>query len=411
MFLRLIRYVTLLISIMPYCCNAEMGVVLDFPTAYCRVINDSLQLKLAESNINSRAAERRQANTSPNPIFSYDLDGIGDSCSKWGSAQNTFQIEQLIELGGKKCLRTKVGTRDYETALIDYQITQIEVLNHLSKAFVAVASAQEELHLASEQVKIAQEVLSTFKDKVTNGKVSLIQQNKAEIALSTAQLEQERAALVFMTAKERLALQWGSNCPDFDTVIYPLFEICPPVCFEECWASFCDRPELAKASLNYMKAHAVVELEKSARIPDVSVMAGYTASKFCGDRGFLFGFSMPLPIFDQNQGNIARAYSDVFRMQNEAKLVSLLLESQVSIAHKQFVLAYRAVEQIQSTLLKSATQTLELAREGHREGKYEYLEVLDAQRTLFEIKARYIEALFNYHIKKADIEYLTFDQD
>lgn len=383
---------------------------LDFPTAYSRVLNDSIQLRLAESDINARAAECTQASLPPNPIFSCDVDNISENC-KWNNAQSTFQLEQLIETGGKRKLRTRVGNHAYQAALADYQITQIVVLNNLSKAFVAAVSAQEDLNLSVEQAKIAEQVFQTVKDKVTHGKFSLIQQNKAEIAHSSALLEQEKAALNFMSAKERLAILWGSNCPDFDVLIYPFFEVCPPLSFEECWANFCNRPEILKASQNYMTASAAVELEKSARIPDVSVVAGYTAAKFCANRGFLLGFSVPLPIFDRNQGNIAKAYSDVFRSQDEAKLVCLLLESKFSIAYKELAQAYREVDKIRSTLLASANQTLDLAKEGYREGKYEFLEVLDAQHTLFEIKARYIDALLNYHYKKADFEYLTFDND
>lgn len=384
---------------------------LDFPTAYTRVLNGSTQLKLTESDIYGRAADRTQAGLIPNPIFSCEVDNLGTDGCIYDNVQTTFEIEQLIELGGKRQLRTQLSCQQYQAALAEYEIAQYSVLNRLSKAFIAVAAAQEELNLANEQTMISQEVLKTISDKVSHGKISRIQQNKAEIALSSAELEQESAVLALRSAKENLSFLWGCHCPDFEYVVYPFFEVCPPKDLEECLSGFCNRPEIMKAAYNISSANTGVELAKSDRIPDVSVMIGYTATKNCSNRGAQVGVAFPLPIFNRNQGNVARAYSEVFRSQEEAKLVQLLLNSRVSVAHKELLQAYRNVERIRTSILDSAVKTFELAKQGFKEGKYEYLEVLDAQSTLFEIKDRYIDALVTYHNKRADIEYLTFEKD
>ena len=85
----------------------------------------------------------------------------------------------------------------------------------------------------------------------------------------------------------------------------------------------------------------------------------------------------------------------------------MALENKLAISHKELVRSYNEAEKIRSTVLKSAVQSFELAKEGYKEGKFEYLDMLDSQKTLFEVRERYIQALLNYHQSRADIEYLN----
>jgi len=73
--------------------------------------------------------------------------------------------------------------------------------------------------------------------------------------------------------------------------------------------------------------------------------------------------------------------------------------------------AYEEAIRIRDFSLPSASKAFDLAQKGYREGKFEYLDVLDAQRTLFEIKENYIQALVNYHTRRADIDYLNSQMD
>lgn len=389
---------------------------LDFATAIQRTLDGSLHLKIARQEINARAADQKQANLTPNPFFVYEANNVGSGSSGggangWNGLQNYFEVNQVVELGGKRQRRLNVSDRQYEAAIAQYKIAQISVLNELSKAFIAAVNAQEELKLAEQQKQIAHEALKAIKEKASNGKVAPIELNKAEIDFSSAELEQENAAMAFSSAKETLALQWGCKYPDFEGVAYSFYEIFCPLSFEECLQGLYCHPAITLAHLNFQSAQAVADLEKSAQIPDLSLMMGYTSVPNGPDQGLSFGVAMPIPIFDRNQGNIARAHSMAFKAQEEEKLVWLHIESQLSIAHKQFVQAYKEAEKIRATILEAATKTFELAKEGYKEGKYEYLDVLDAQSTFFEIQARYIQALANYHSKKADIEYLSYDHD
>ena len=106
-----------------------------------------------------------------------------------------------------------------------------------------------------------------------------------------------------------------------------------------------------------------------------------------------------------------KARAEIQQTRDQYLELELALENKLSIAHRELIRAYKEAEKIRSTVLKAATQSFELAKEGYNEGKFEYLDMLDSQKTLFEVRERYIQALLNYHQSIADIEYLNTQED
>ena len=159
--------------------------------------------------------------------------------------------------------------------------------------------------------------------------------------------------------------------------------------------------------MEYLAAHQNLNLVRALAVPDVTITLGYKTLQDTGNKGMIIGASLPIPVFNQNQGNIQRAKAQTAKAQDFYIELELALENKLTVSHVELMRAYREAEKIRSTILKSAVQSFELAQEGYKEGKFEYLDMLDSQKTLFEVKERYIQALLNYHTSRADIEYLN----
>lgn len=387
--------------------------ILDFNRAVQRVLQQSTQLQLVQNQIETKCAEKQQLSLYPNPIFSYEVENIFGNKDWRGFKGNEsrYALTQLFELGGKRELRQRIASYQYYAALVQYEISQIRVLNDLAKSFIDTIAAQEYLRLVLERKKMAEEMLAIIQLKVENGKASCVQHIKAELTYHALKLEEEQAWTAFEVAKKKLAFLWGDSCPDFTAVSYPFYEIESPSCFQHYWREFCHKPELVRAHLDYLTAHEMVNLEKSQKIPDVNVTIGCKTDQEVHERGFLFGIAFPLPVFDRNQGNIRRAYTEVSRKEIEKKQVELILHSKLNIAYQEFVQAYQEADKINQMILKAANQLYACTKEGYEEGKFEYVEVLEAQHLYLEQKEKYIEALLHYHEKKADLDYLTIEID
>jgi outer membrane protein, heavy metal efflux system len=194
-------------------------------------------------------------------------------------------------------------------------------------------------------------------------------------------------------------------------VQFPFFDITAPIPFEQCLADLCNQPEIVQSLYNYTSAHHNWKLEKANRIPDVTLSFGYKGEYEENNKGLLAGVSFPIPLFNQNQGNIGRAYFDMLKTGEQGKQLWLVLESKLAISYDELIRAYEEAESIKNFTLPSATQAFELAEKGYREGKFEYLDVLDAQRTFFDVREKYIQSLVNYHHRRADIDYLNSQTD
>lgn len=382
---------------------------LSFDEAVAKTLLQSPKLRIADSEVRETAGVEVQSYAYPNPVVGYSVENVfgNKNWQDWDAAESRYEIGQLIELGGKRGFRIQTARFQYYAVQAGFEAKQLSLLNRLLKLFTAVMAAQENLTITVEQAKIADEVYKTVVAKVEAGKVSLIQQNKAEIALSTAQIDVDKAKAEFFKSKERLSVLWGAMCPDFEQVSYPFYEIDLPSPLETCLCELRDNPQLLKSQMEYMAAYQKLNLEKAQVVPDMTVTLGYKTLQDTGNKGMILGASVPLPIFNQNQGNIQTARARTFKAHDQYVDLELALENKLSIAHRELMRAYHEAEKIRTTVLKSAVQSFELAKIGYKEGKFEYLDMLDSQKTLFEVKERYIQALLNYHQSRADIEYLN----
>ena len=394
-------------------CEIFCEITLSFDEAVSKTLSLSPRLRIAGSEINEKAGAQVQSSLLPNPVAAYSVENVfgNKNWQGWESAESRYEVGQLIELGGKRGFRYQTAKFQYYASQAGFEAKQLSVLNRLLKLFTLVVASQENLQLALDQTKIAEEVYKTVAAKVEAGKVSLIQQNKAEIALSTAQINFEKARADVFKNRERLSVLWGSSCPDFERAVFPFYEIDLPKSIETCLSDLRENPELLRSQMEHLAAHQNLNLEKSLAIPDVTITLGYKTLQDTGNKGMILGASIPIPLFNQNQGNIQKARAQTLKAHDQYIELELALENKLSIAHRELVRAYMEAEKIRSTVLKAAVQSFELAQEGYKEGKFEYLDMLDSQKTLFEVRERYIQALLNYHQSIADIEYLNTQEE
>lgn len=396
----------LIISLLPW--SLAFGQVLTFDEAVFKVLDRSPQLRMSSDDIGERNGLVVESKKLPNPVASYSVENVfgNNNWKGWHSAESRYELNQLIELGGKRHFRMKSASYQLFAAEAGFESQKLNVLNQLLKQFVVTAGAQEQLKLANDQKQIAQEIFQTVVAKVEAGQVSLIQQNKAQITLASAEIELESSKVNLAAAKERLSALWADASPNFEAVYFPFYEVEVPLDLDFCLADLRKNPALVQSHMEQEAAREKLNLEKATAIPDVVMLVGVKTNKESRDKGLILGASIPLPVFNQNQGNIQRARFLSQKAEEQFFETQVKLETKLSIAHKELKRAFNEVEKLRSSLLKTAEESFKLASLGYKEGKFEYLDMLDSQRTLFEVRDRYIKALIFYHQTRADIEYL-----
>jgi cobalt-zinc-cadmium efflux system outer membrane protein len=163
------------------------------------------------------------------------------------------------------------------------------------------------------------------------------------------------------------------------------------------------------AAAQVERGEASLGSEKAQRIPDLTVSLGSQYSREDRERVNVVGLSMPLPLFDRNQGNVLVAARRADQARDLRNAVELRLRSETRSALSQWATAMQEVQAYDRTILPSAQQAVDTATRGFEMGKFAFLDVLDAQRTLIEARGLYLQALASATDARAQVERLYGD--
>jgi cobalt-zinc-cadmium efflux system outer membrane protein len=165
-------------------------------------------------------------------------------------------------------------------------------------------------------------------------------------------------------------------------------------------------PEIARWETELKQRRAALDLEKARRIPDLTVRGGVQWLNETNDRAFVLGLSVPLSLFDRNQGGISEARHNLLKAVEHRRAADVQVRTALARAHGVLSSSHLEASILKNDVLPAALQAFAASREGYRQGKFGYLQVLDAQRTLLDARAQYIDALARYHIALAGAERL-----
>lgn len=349
-----------------------------------------------------------QADTSPNPnleLQGSNLAGDGIYEQVDNSDQYFYGLSQQIELGGKRTARREAAQMQQRVAKLDSAIARLDVERDVKQAFATAVAAQESSRLAEDALSIAQQELKSVSRRVAEAASPLIQKSKAEVTLATAKFNVEQARQEAITARTQLATLLGRSSLGETLDASSFFEVSDSASGD---ADAVERtPDMLRLRLMEDHAQALLDIEKAGAIPDPTINAGINRLQETGDQAFVVGLSIPLPIMNSNRGNIAAARAEVTRTASDQQAARLDLLRRYSLAKSaRYTASVKAIS-YSSTVLPAAEDAFKLSRQGYNAGKFQYLEVLDAQRTLFDARAQYMAALRDYHIQVAELERLS----
>lgn len=358
--------------------------------------------------VRAREAAALQAELLPNPAISAEVEDIGGSGGFHGArqSQSTLQLGQLIELGGKRAARTRAASLTRDLAGWDYETKRLEVLTRVSQDFIDLVSAQQQRALAEEAVHLAGQVAGTVSARVEAGKVSPVEETRANVALSVGRIGLERARRALELSRRRLAATWGGTTPLFERAEGELGPVSALPPLEQLAQRLAQNPELARWAAELSQRQAAIEVERSKAIPDITVNGGYRWLNETSDQAFVVTLSLPLPLFNRNQGAILEARHRRAKAEEGRRAAEVRVTTALAEAYRRLSTAHAEVTALQTHVLPGAQSSFEAAREGYRLGKFGYLDVLDAQRTLFDARVQHLRALTDYHQAVAEVERL-----
>ncbi len=350
--------------------------------------------------VRAREAEALQAGLLPNPELGIEMENFGGSgpVDDFDALESTLVLSQLVELGGKRIKRHRLAVSNAHLAGWEYEIRRIDIFSKTAMDFVRLLAAERQLRIAYETRELAQRVFDAVGERVDAGKISPVERTKARVEYARAELEHERAMRTVTASRYRLCSNWGSIDPQFDSLTgdFDSTESLPEL--DSLLTRVEQNPELARWTAEAARRQAEVELALAQRIPDLTLTGGVRHFNEFDETAFIAGLSMPLPIFDRNQGDILAARLRVFQGDSLEESTRVKIYSAVVQAFQFLDAALLSVQITRDKILPSAEIAFEAAEEAFRQGKIGALSLLDAERTLFEARRQLTDALTSYHL-------------
>lgn len=383
-------------------------------------LRDAVSLALTQSpellafDAGRRASEARllQAARLPNPVLDAMVEDVGGTsrgpdAANFLQPQTTVQLSQLVELGGKRAARQRLAGLDRDLANWDYEAARLDVLTRVSAAFLEVLAAQQAVTQGAQALEVAGRVRQTVGERVAAGVVAPIEETRAGVLLASAQLRADQAARALEARRRQLATFWGSTTPMFAAATGDLEALpsIPPVAALH--AALADNPELARFVAEVDRRQASLALARSARVPDMTLSAGYRRFTSIDTQAFVIGASIPLPWFDRNRDGIRAAEASIDEARHAARAAELTMVARLADAYRALASANDDVTTLRRDVIPGARAVFETVQEGYELGRFGLLDVLDAQRTLVEAEAQHLEALTMYHQAVVAVERLV----
>ncbi len=376
---------------------ATRGLTLD--VAVQTALRQNPQLRAAELEVQASAGGIRQAGALPNPTL-----GVEQEDTRRDTRSTTIQLSQLLELGGKRAAREQLARRNRDLAENELVSRLAEIKANTTQAFFDALIAQERVRVAEESVRIASGGTAAAGRRVTAGKVSPTEETRARVAEANARIELRQAQAERLASLHALtalmAVPDGSvNQVDGRAEALPALPAADSL-VQRMEMS----PVLRRAQLEVQRAQAAYDLERARRVPDVTLSVGSKRSQELGRNQPVIGISIPLPVFDANQGAQLEALRRRDAAQAMAQDEALRLRSGVLQAADQLQARSSEVQMLQQEVLPGAQSAYEAASRGFELGKFGFLDVLDAQRTWLQARAQYLNALAQAHRASAELE-------
>lgn len=378
---------------------AEPAGPLTLQTALALALNMNAEVSAARQELSAVEASILQAGARPNPSL-----GIQRQDTQRETSETTIQLSQPLEMGGKRAARVQAAERSRDAASADLAAKQAEVRTAVISAFFDVLATQERVRLAQESAELANRATTVAAKRVIAGKVSPVEETRARVAETGVRLELVQAKSELISTRTRLAASWGNPMPRFARAEGDLQALPELPDLSSLSSGLSSAPTMARARSEVDRRQAVTRVEQSRRVPDVTVSLGVNRNEELGRNQAIVGVSIPLPIFDTNRGNVLEALRRVDKARDELRATEVRLGSELAQAFQRLSTSRQEADALQNEVLPGAQSAYEAATTGYEFGKFGFLDVLDAQRTLLQAKSQYLRSLAEAHRAAAEID-------
>jgi cobalt-zinc-cadmium efflux system outer membrane protein len=366
-----------------------------------RLVHENLDLRAKAHEIPKSRADVLTAGLRANPLLFFDAQrvpygsnggGLGRRSVVQNGTEYDLNVNHPLDLNHKRRARVDVACRALRVLEAQYQDAVRLEIDNLYTAFVNVLGERETVRYAEASVVGLQQILQTTRSQLENKIITEADYLQFKGQFDAAELGLMDARELLHDAKQSLCVLLNIPTDQADTMelrgtIHDRFPPPPPL-DDLIRIALAFRPDLAAFRLGIARAQADVRLAERNRFQDVYLL--YQPYTFEGGiTSWALGATVPLPVYNRNQGNIQRALINVSQVRTELSAQEQRVIAEVRKAYREYALTRATVARIERELLPDAQRVRETVYHQFTLGDVDAIAFLNAQRAYNDIVRQY----------------------
>ena len=344
----------------------------------------------ARAAASEAAGVRTQVGLRPNPTIAYVAEEIG---ADGAGGLHNVNLSQTFVRGQKLEWNRAVVDRDVQRLLWQADAQATRVRTDVAVRFYDALAAQRRVELADAFLNVADRGVDVAGQRLDAGEGTRADVLQAENLRNEVRLLERQAHIAEEAARRRLAALTGADVTDVRLAGVLSSSEAQPT-FESLLATLVEgSPVVLAAQAEVQRARHLINRHSVQAIPNVTGQLG-VGQDFASDNTFAnVGVSLPIPVHNRNQGNIARARADYCRAVRKVERLRGDLADRLAVAMRDYQQANTTASLYADEILPKAEEARELAEEAYLAGEFDFLRVLTARRAAFDANLNYLSSL------------------
>ncbi len=360
--------------------------------------------------IDAMRGRAEQAGLAPNPTLMFAGEELGGPRGSSGIQSLPF-ITQEVVTSGKLRLSRATLLCEVDQATLNWLAARYTQMARVRRGYFEILAAQRRVEILADLEKVAEKSLATARGLQAALEIAELDVIQFRVERNRYRAEAQAAREELRASFRRVAAQAG--IADLEIVaVEDLFSLPDPEYDYESARDIviASHPQLRAAQVGVSRAQWAWRRANVEPIPNLTVGAGYQRNNVDDANQWMFQLSMPLPVLNRNQGNRRAALAEVDAATSQIAAAENELVAQLATSVGEFDAARRRVREYRTEILPDAERALELATTAFQGGEFQYLRVLQAQRTLGETQLEFIRALAAMWQAAADLSGLLLEE-
>jgi cobalt-zinc-cadmium efflux system outer membrane protein len=357
-------------------------------------------LLAAKANVDQAVAQSIVAHEFPNPTLSWSTQKInvdnrpateGSANGLWDRNYDTiFAVNQLFELNkrSKRQASAVAGREAAEASFLDARRT-LDLA--IAKAYIAALLSQSNVRILHQTAESLQHEAKIAETRLNAGDLSKSDKAQIEIAASRSELDAETAQSNAVTARIAVEILLGEKSP---TGAWMMTDDLGDIASSgNLQGPTAPRPDLVAAQASLRKADWDWRLQRAMQVPDPSVLVQYEHEPFDQPNTVGVGISLPLPIWNQNGGNIHAAAAVRDQASAQVGKIETQVASDISTAEVAYHEAAARWRKYEKEISPRSAEVLKSVSYAYQKGGAALLDLLEAERTDNDIRLATAQAM------------------